>query len=90
MLRSEIQVRHKTGVTGPGELLNPVQHSPQLHSDREPLLDRLEIANLHFPTRPRNPGASRGTRISDICAANRACWAHNLLRSTTNYATRPV
>jgi len=81
LFRSKNQLRHKTGVTGPGELLNPIQHSPQLHSDQEPFLDGLEIANLQFPTRPRNPGASRGIRTCDICEANRACWAHNLLRS---------
>ena len=28
VLRSKNQLRHKTGVTGPGELLNPIQHSP--------------------------------------------------------------
>jgi len=71
----------QTGVTGPEELLNRIQHSPQLHSDQEPFLNRLEIANLQFPSRPRNPGASRGLRACDICEANRECWAHNLLRS---------
>ena len=78
LLSSKNQLRHKTGVTGPGEFLNPIQHSPQLHSDQEPLLVRLKLANMQFPTRPRNPGASRGIRTCDIWEANRACWAQNL------------
>jgi len=53
-LRLKNQLRHKTGVTRPGEFLNSIQHSPQLHSDQEPFLDRLETANLQFPTRPIN------------------------------------
>jgi len=67
-----------TGVTGPEELLNRIQHSPQLHSDQEPFLDRRDTANLQFPARPRNPGASRAIRTCDIREANRAWWAHNL------------
>jgi len=41
LLRSRNQLRHKTGVTGPGKLLNPIQHSPQLHRDQEPFPNRL-------------------------------------------------
>ena len=67
LLRSKNQLRHKTGVTGPGELLKPVQHSPQLHSDQEPFLDRLEIANLQFPTRPRKPwGKPRDSNLRHL------------------------